>query len=63
MSEQTVALILALLPVAEKLIFEVGGRLIELSTADLTREQLVAALDKSKSQSWPQLEFTSAKQD
>jgi len=63
MNEQTVALILALLPVAEKLIFEVGGRLIELSTADLTREQLIAALEKSKSQSWPQLEFASTRQD
>jgi hypothetical protein len=63
MSEQTVALILALLPVAEKLIFEVGDRLIELSTADLTREELLAALENSKAGNWPQLEFASTKQD
>lgn len=63
MNENTVALILALLPVAEKLIFSVGGRLIELSTADLTREELVAALEKSKGESWPQLAFTSTNQD
>jgi hypothetical protein len=62
MSEATVALILGLLPVAEKLIFEVGGKLIELSTADLTREQLIAALDKSKGENWPQLQFVSTKQ-
>jgi len=63
MNEKTVALILALLPVAEKLIFEVGGRLIELSTADLTREQLVDALEKSKGGQWPQLAFASPEQD
>jgi len=62
MNEATVALILGLLPVAEKLIFEVGGKLIELNTADLTREQLIAALEKSKGENWPQLQFSSTKQ-
>jgi|GEM_PF-2869065 len=59
MNEQTVALILGLLPIAEKLIFEVGGKLIELNTAGLTAEDLAAALEKSKSGSWPELKFHS----
>lgn len=57
MNEATVALILGLLPVAERLIFDVGGRLIELNTSDLSREDLVKALGQSKGTNWPVLQF------
>lgn len=63
MNEATVALILGLLPVAEKLIFEVGGKLIELNTADLTQADLLQALEASKSKNWPALQFASPRQD
>ena len=59
MNQATVALILGLLPVAEKLVFEVGGKLIELNTENLTAEDLKAAIEQSKSATWPQLQFVS----
>lgn len=59
MTQATVALILGLLPVAEKLVFEVGGKLIELNTENLTAEDLKKAIEESKSDTWPQLQFAS----
>ena len=59
MNEQTVALILGLLPIAERLIFDVGGRLVELNTAELGRDDLVKALESSKGRNWPELKFHS----
>lgn len=59
MNEATIALIISLIPVAEKLVFEVGGKLIELDTANVTKEDMLKALEKSKSQNWPVLSFTS----
>lgn len=63
MKQPTVALILGLIPVAEKLIFEVGGRLIELDTRNLTRDDLVQAIEASKSENWPALKFQSPRKD
>ena len=51
----TIQLILALLPVAEKLIFSVGGKLFELDTQGVTREELLRALEASRSDTWPDL--------
>ena len=59
MNPQTVALILQLIPVAEKLIFEVGGKMIELDTSKLTRKDLLKALEDSNSDNWPDLKFSS----
>jgi hypothetical protein len=55
----TAEIVIALAPVASRLIIDLGGRLIEINTADLTREDLVAALEKSKGASWPDLKFLS----
>ena len=58
MNPATVQLIIALLPVAEKLIFQVGGKLIELNTADLTKsEDIVAAFEAAKTEGFPVLTF------
>ena len=62
MNPQTVALIMNLIPVAEKLIFEVGGKLIELDTSNLTREDMLKAIEASKSDGWPDLKFSSPRQ-
>lgn len=63
MTQSTVALILGLIPVADKLIFEVGSRLIELDTRDLSRDDLVKAIAASKSENWPALKFQSPRKD
>ncbi|MGE4406059.1 hypothetical protein [Pseudomonas sp.] len=63
MNQATVALILGLIPVAEKLIFEVGGKLIELNTENLTREDMLQAIEASKSGNWPALKFQSPRKD
>lgn len=58
MNPATIQLIIALLPVAEKLIFQVGGKLVELNTADLTKsEDIVAAFEAAKTEGFPVLTF------
>lgn len=58
MNPATVQLIIALLPVAEKLIFSVGGKLIELNTSDLTKtEDIIAAFEAAKTEGFPVLTF------
>jgi hypothetical protein len=56
----TIKLILTLLPLAENLIFNIGGKLIELNTEELTREDMLKALSESRSDNWPDLKFVSA---
>lgn len=56
---KTAELIVALAPVASRLIIDLGGRLIAINTADLTREALIEAIEKSKGASWPDLRFVS----
>jgi len=63
MNPGVVQLILALLPMAEKLVFSIGGQLMELDTKNLTREDLVAALENSRSETWPELKFISPRED
>lgn len=57
MPAATIATILSLIPVAERLIFDVGGKLIELNTADISAKDLIQALEGSKSATWPILSF------
>ncbi len=59
MNAQTVQMIISLIPVAEKLIFEVGGRLIELNTENITSEDMIKAIKDNKSGNWPKLNFSS----
>ena len=63
MNPATVQLILSLIPVAEKLIFQVGGQMMELDTANITAEDMVKAIEESKSANWPKLQFVSPKKD
>jgi hypothetical protein len=59
MTEATIQMILVLIPLAEKLIFSIGGKLVELNTKDLTKEDMLAALAASRSDDWPDLKFVS----
>jgi hypothetical protein len=61
MDPVTLQLIIALLPIAERLVFDVGGKLIEINTKDLTDPVAIAkALDAAKAEGFPQLKFVSA---
>ena len=57
MNAATIQLILALLPVAEKVIFSIAGEMVELSTKGVDREALIKALENSPE--WPELKFVS----
>lgn len=58
MNPATIQLIVALLPIAEKLVFEIGGKLIELNTSDLTDPQaILGALADAKAEGFPVLTF------
>lgn len=58
MNQATIQLIIALLPLAEKLVFQVGGKLIELNTADLTKsEDIMNAFETAKAEGFPVLTF------
>ena len=61
MDPVTLQLILTLIPLAEKLVFDIGGKLIELNTSDLTREDMLSMLAASRSSTWPELKFVSTK--
>lgn len=59
MKSQTISMIISLIPIAEKLIFEVGGRLIELDSSNITSADMVKAITDNKSDNWPKLKFSS----
>lgn len=60
MNEATIQLILALLPVATRLIFDVGGKLIEINTSELSDPAKIReALEAAKAEGFPQLKFVS----
>ena len=61
MSAATVQLILALIPMAENLIFEIGGQILKLNTSELTKDELIKALEGSRYDTWPDLQFISKK--
>ncbi|HEX9080236.1 MAG TPA: hypothetical protein VF795_11645 [Desulfuromonadaceae bacterium] len=61
MNQSTVQLIVALLPIAERLVFDIGGKLVEISTKDLTDPaEIEKALEAAKAEGFPQLRFVSA---
>lgn len=61
MKPATVQLILALLPLAERLVFDIGGKLVEINTSDLTDPaEIIKALDAAKTEGFPQLKFISS---
>lgn len=54
----TLQLIIALLPVAEKIVFTIGGQLVALNTSTLTDPAAIkSALLQATSDGFPQLEF------
>ena len=58
MDAATMQLIISLLPVAENIIFTVGGKLIQIATSDLNTPTAVEqALADAKSAGFPQLTF------
>jgi len=59
MTQAQVNLILGLIPVADSIIFRVGSELLEMSSENLTKEELIKAIEASKSESWPELKFVS----
>lgn len=61
MNADTAKLILALLPVATRLIFEVGGKLIEINTSELNDPaKIQEALTAAQTEGFPQLKFVSS---
>jgi len=61
MNPQTLQLILAFLPLAEKLVFSIGGKMIEVNTADLTDPaEIKKALTAANAEGFPQLKFISS---
>jgi hypothetical protein len=51
-------LILALLPLAEELVFNIGGQIVKIATKDLnTPEAVTKALADAKASGFPQLSF------
>ena len=59
MDPVTMQLILTLLPLAEKLVFSIGGKLYEMNVDSLTKEDMLVALEASRSANWPDLKFVS----
>ena len=58
MDAATMQLIIALLPLAENLIFTIGGQMVQIATSDLTTPAAVEqALADAKSAGFPQLSF------
>lgn len=54
-----IQIIIAMIPVADKLIFSVGGKLIEIATTDMnTPESVNKALAAAREEGFPQLSFT-----
>jgi len=59
-SDQTIQLIIALLPVAERIVLDLGGKLVELNTKDLTDPaEIRALLEKARAEGFPELKFVS----
>jgi len=58
-SDQTINLIIALLPVAERIVLDLGGRLVEICTKDLTDpDEIRASLEQARAEGFPDLKFT-----
>ena len=51
--------ILTLLPLAEKIVFSIGGRLVALNTKKITSsDDVIKMLEESKSAGWPEFTFS-----
>ena len=62
MEAATLQLILAMLPLAEKLVFTIGEKVIEMDTTKIeSQEQLLAMLEDMKNDPFPELKFISTK--
>lgn len=60
MDPATAQLILIGLTLAEKLAFTIGGKIVEINTANLTDPKAIsAALNAASTEGFPQLEFKS----
>jgi hypothetical protein len=58
MDAATIQLIIALLPMAENLVFNIGGQMVKIATSHLDSPESVAqALDAAKAAGFPQLSF------
>jgi len=63
MDPATAQLILLGLTLAEKVIFSVGGKLIEVNTSDLTDPaKITKALEAARAEGFPALKFVSSAQ-
>jgi hypothetical protein len=57
---KTIELILALIPVAERVVFDLGGKLVEICTRDLTDPAEVrSAIEAAREEGFPELKFIS----
>lgn len=60
MNAATINLIIALLPLAEKLVVEIGGKLVEINTSNLTdTATIISSIEAAKSEGFPELKFVS----
>lgn len=58
MNQKTIDLIIALLPAATEILFNIGGKIIKLNTENLTdQETIIKAFDAAKAEGWPVLTF------
>jgi hypothetical protein len=56
MNEQTINLILALLPIAQRVAVQIGTTVIDLKE-DMAKEDIIKALEQSRSATWPDYDF------
>lgn len=62
MDPATLQLILTLLPLAEKLVFTIGEKVVEMDTTKIeSKEQLLTMLENMKNEPFPELKFISTK--
>ena len=63
MDPVTLQLILSLIPLAEKLVFSIGDKVVEMDTTKIeSREQLLTMLEDLKNEPFPELKFISTKE-
>lgn len=61
MDANTAQLILLGITLAEKVVFQIGGKLIEINTSDMTDpDQIQKALAAARAEGFPELKFVSA---
>lgn len=64
MDPATAQLIILGLTLAEKVVFRIGGKLVEINTTDMTDPAVIQkAFAAAKTEGFPELKFISAAQD